>query len=362
MQRVVLVGMVLVLAGLACGPAMIGNETEIPLVEVEPDTLPDAESSLEEPPADAAEALPAEPEASDTGGEETAPESSEPLPAVTGNADWQVATGTLGDLPMVYVPGGCFTMGSTDDQIASNIQACNDLYSGAPFPCLEDIYRAEAPAHEVCVEGFWIGQFEVTNAQYAACVEAGVCAPPADSETYGDPAYADHPVIRVPYDQALAFADWAGGTLPTEAEWEFAARGPDSWIYPWGDTFDGSRLNFCDVNCDVYFWVDPSIDDGYAYTAPVGTYPGGASWIGALDLSGNAWEWTRSAFRAYPYDAADGREDPASAEDRVLRGGAYDMSALDLRTALRYQLPADGSCRSYGFRIAAPTDAVEGAP
>jgi len=279
-------------------------------------------------------------------------------PDVFGNADWQPVAGELNGLSMVYVPGGCFTMGSSEAQIAAATEACGELYSGAPFPCDPSFYQTESPQHEVCSEAFWIGSTEVTNSQYAVCVEAGACSPPVDRTTFDDPAYADYPVIQVKWADAMAYAEWVGGRLPTEAEWEYAARGPDGWQYPWGDTFEQDRLNYCDVNCDVYFWADSTYDDGYALTAPVGSYPEGASWVGALDMSGNAWEWVSSLYKEYPYDPSDGREDPGATGDRVLRGGAFDLSYLDVRPAFRYVLPADGSCRGYGFRVAADAEAV----
>lgn len=281
-----------------------------------------------------------------------------PTPGISENMDWQPVNGQLGDQPMVFVPEGCFMMGSSEAQIETAMQACPDLYSGAPFPCDPSGYQTEGPRHEVCLEAYWIGQTEVTNSQYAACVEAGVCSPPADRTFFDDPAYADHPVIQVAWPDAKAYAEWVGGRLPTEAEWEYAARGPSGWVYPWGDEFEKDRLNYCDVNCDVYFWSDPSYDDGYALIAPVGTYPGGVSWVGALDMSGNAWEWVSSIYQDYPYDAFDGREDPAADGDHVLRGGAFDLSYLDLRSAFRYVIPAGGVCRGYGFRVAADAEAL----
>jgi len=264
----------------------------------------------------------------------------------------------LNGLTLVYVPEGCFDMGSSEEEIAQAMQACVSIYEGAPFPCDTSQYEREGPQHEVCLEPFWIGQTEVTNRQYAACVEAGACDPPVERTYYDDPAFSDHPVTNVPWLSAAAYAAWAGGRLPTEAEWEYAARGRQARVYPWGDTFEKGDLNYCDVNCDVYFWADTSFDDGYALTAPDGTYVAGSSWVGALDMSGNVWEWVSSLFKEYPYDANDGREDPGAAGERVLRGGACDLSYIDLRSAMRYTLPAGGTCRGYGFRIAADGEAV----
>ena len=106
-----------------------------------------------------------------------------------------------------------------------------------------------------------------------------------------------------------------GAELPTEEQWEYAAGGEERRIYPWGDEFDGTKLNFCDVNC-TNSWRDEAVDDGYQYTAPVGNYPAGASWVGALDMAGNVREWTSS-----PYDDSS----------FVVRGGSW----LSLRDVAR---------------------------
>jgi formylglycine-generating enzyme required for sulfatase activity len=294
-------------------------------------------------------------------GADTAETAEQEAPEVQGEPSAGLTAGSVGDLnqvTMVYVPQGCFDMGSSEAQIAEAQQACTELYRGAPFPCDTSQYQSEAPRHEVCVGGFWIGQTEVTNRQYTACVQSGACSPPVDRAIFDDPAYADHPVINVPWSSATAYAAWIGGRLPTEAEWEFAARGPQAGVYPWGDLFERAALNFCDVNCDVYFWADSTFDDGFALTAPVASYALGASWVGALDMSGNVWEWVSTLFKDYPYDPDDGREDPNAAGERVLRGGAFDLSYPDLRSAFRYVLPAEGTCRGYGFRLAADPDAV----
>ena len=225
---------------------------------------------------------------------------------------------------MVYLPAGVFWMGSDE----------NDPQAGA----------LESPRHEVHVGAFWIDRTEVTNAQYRQCVDAGACGPPQKASSasrlhyYDDPAYGDYPVINVTWFQARVYAEWVGGRLPTEAEWEYAARGPEGATYPWGEGAPSERL----------------LNDNFSVrdTTPVGSYPQGASWCGALDMSGNVWEWTSSLFRPYPYHAADGREDLGAEGRRVLRGGAFVGDAASVRSAVR-AWPAPGYWDWLGgFRVA----------
>jgi formylglycine-generating enzyme required for sulfatase activity len=182
--------------------------------------------------------------------------------------DWKPIAGSINDIPVVYVPAGCFMMGSTDEEVDEVYEMCQALslrYLGEDR-CDRGFFEVEQPLHEVCLSSFWIGQTEVTNAQYAQCVKADECSPPSDQEFFGDPDYADHPVVFVDWGQARKYAEWVGGDLPTEAQWAYAARGPMRWTYPWGNAFDGSRLNFCDVNCPEF--PNEEWDDGFEYTSP----------------------------------------------------------------------------------------------
>lgn len=218
---------------------------------------------------------------------------------------------------MVMVPGGEFLMGSDAD----------------------DADPDERPATHVSVGAFWIDRVEVTNGRYGRCVEAGACTLPVGA-AFTQPSMAEHPVTIVSWAQALAYCRWAGERLPTEAEWEKAARGIDGRPYPWGFVFDPIRLN-----------------SGYtAGTEDVTGRPGGASPYAVLGMAGNVWEWTSSLYRPYPYDPDDGREDPMSRGARVNRGGSWYYGAGFARTTQR--ATADHMYRrigDLGFRCASST-------
>jgi formylglycine-generating enzyme required for sulfatase activity len=249
---------------------------------------------------------------------------------------------------LVFVAGGEFNMGTTEDEPAAEPD--------------------EFPLHVVSVRAFWIDRDEVTTRRYALCVEAGACtAPPSafsaefDVEYYGSEAYAEYPVVNVTWQQASTYCTWAGRRLPTEAEWEKAARGRPGKTFPWGwfGQVTNDRLNYCDAQCP-YVWHDTERDDGYRLTSPAGAYPKGASPYGALDMAGNVWEWVADWYGA-TYYADSPRQDPTGPESgtvRVLRGGSWLDGLLAkrfafARTANRYWHDPD-LARSYiGFRCAA---------
>jgi formylglycine-generating enzyme required for sulfatase activity len=239
---------------------------------------------------------------------------------------------------MMLVPVGCFTMGTSDVQINEALAVC-------PFNAntCNDLLSDERPQTAICFEKpFWIDLTEVTNGQFGS---------------EGRWAGSTSPRANVTWQEALAHCESRsdGGRLPTEAEWEYAARGPDGLIYPWGNSLDTSRLNFCDFNCE-FNWKDTANSDGYPYPAPVAAFVNGVSWVGAYDLAGNLWEWTSSIYAAYPYNS--GRENPGdTASQRTLRGGSWNWIALDARTTARDN-PIQESSDWYGFRCA--RDFVEG--
>ena len=201
-----------------------------------------------------------------------------------------------------------------------------------------------APAHNVYLDAFWIDMTEVTNEMYAHCVEAGICKQPAlsylDDSHYDDKTYQKHPVVYVNWFQASNYCEWVGRRLPTEAEWEKAARGTDNRPYPWGnDHPDPGLLNF-----------DSTIDS----TTPVYWFPFGASPYGALNMAGNvrewAWDWyADDYYLSSPYQNPMG---PEQGDKRSLRGGSF--TDISRRVRVDNRLSHDPYSPGYnrGFRCA----------
>jgi formylglycine-generating enzyme required for sulfatase activity len=262
------------------------------------------------------------------------------------------------EMPMVYVPGGTFPMGSTDEEVEEALTRCRESYRY----CNLDFYGQEAPQHSVYLESFWIDRTEVTRAQYHRCAEAGACQAPSaceDSKPANEEASSeDHPVVCVDWLDAQTYCDWAGARLPTEAEWEYAARGPEGNLYPWGNEPGGARQNYCDATC-IDPWVDESVDDGYARTSPVYRYPEGASWCGALDLAGNVYEWVADWLGPYPSGSLTNPTGPRSGYERVLRGSSWKSFWDRARGATRDSVSPDARYDHIGFRCARSNEALE---
>jgi eukaryotic-like serine/threonine-protein kinase len=260
---------------------------------------------------------------------------------------------TQNGVSMILIPAGSFEMGADADEALSE---CQELYETfTDYTCERSWFDDEEPQHTVNLDGFYIDQYEVTNAQYEGCVDVGECDPPERSDSYtrdnyyGNSKYDDYPVINVSWLDADDYCAWRGARLPTEAEWEKAARGGlDGKLYPWGDTFDGDRVNFCDSNCELD-WANPEYDDGYNDTASVGIYaPNG---YGLYDMAGNVWEWVSNWYDVYP-GGDPNASDYYGQEKRALRGGSWFNDGIFLRVASRGRYAPSNANFNLGFRCA----------
>lgn len=275
----------------------------------------------------------------------------EPASTPTATPFLTISTRPLDQMTMIFVPGGTFSMGSTEAEVKDAIAFCKQHYS----ICNNWFYMRENPQHLVTLRDFWLDQTEVSNAQYRQCVEAGICPESIKCKkgepTYQDAGKADHPVVCVSWDDARTYCQWAGARLPTEAEWEYAFRGEQNLIYPWGSTFDGTKLNYCDVNCEQSH-ADKRYDDHYVKTAPVGSFPQDVSWCGALDMSGNISEWVSDWSGSYSSKSEQDPTGPSSGSDKILRGCNWYFQPAYCRGSARPPASPDTRYDYLGFRCA----------
>ncbi len=235
---------------------------------------------------------------------------------------------------MVFVPAGPFLLGAENED------------------------PDEAPVREIWLDAFYIDQFEVSNQNYKECVRAGACSEPSKFESdtlfsyYDDDAFRNYPVIFVSWEDANAYCQWRGVRLPTEGEWEKAARGTDGWRYPWGNQFDPTRANYCGGS--IYCPNEP--DDGHKDTAPVDNFSAGASPFGVFQMAGNVNEWVADWYgEDYLSSLSDGDENPqgpSSGTERVIRGGSFGLNAGKLRVSNRGHASPLASGAYDGFRCA----------
>ncbi|MDT8381106.1 MAG: formylglycine-generating enzyme family protein [Brevefilum sp.] len=269
-----------------------------------------------------------------------------------GDVDYQI--NPKDGMPIILVPAGEFPMGSNGQNADKN----------------------ESPEHQVYLDAFWIHQYEVTNRQFLEYIEQsglmtyaeiqgwswvfGNGSKKVDGAFWASPAgngthiedRLDHPVVHTGYLDAVNYCNWAGGRLPTEAEWEKAARGPDSRAFPWGgDPIKESKANFCDVQCSME-WSNEFFDDGYEITAPVGSYPEGSSIYGVMDMAGNVWEWVADYYDGNYYEDSplDNPTGPEYGEIYVIRGGSWVSEQQYLSCTTRYWSEPDETSNDHGFR------------
>jgi formylglycine-generating enzyme required for sulfatase activity len=269
-------------------------------------------------------------------------------------------------MTMIYIPAGEFTMGYSKEDIArltnSNIQFVG---------------------HKVLVEGYWMDKTEVTNDMFTKFINEtkyitdaekrgnGRVALPmvywqrVNGASWKNPRGPDtnlvglenHPVVQVSWNDAKAYCEWAGRRLPTEAEWEKSARGTDMRLYPWGnDEPNGEFANLPDIKFKEYIKLDfikPNFNDGYIFTAPVGSYPKGKSPYGILDMSGNVWEWVNDFF-SEDYVQHPGTKNPmgpTSGETHIIRGASWDVEYGATSVHREMDWPTESSA-SLGIRCA----------
>jgi len=259
---------------------------------------------------------------------------------------------TVDGMVMVYIPSGEFLMGGDVD--ISMAECSNLIVSGQ---CKDEWFEDEIPAHAVFLDDYYIDKFEVSNGQYAICVNEGVCDRPYLISMYEDPRYIEYPVVLINWFSANTYCEWRGARLPSEAEWEKAARGTDNRYYPWGNVFDGELTNFCDSSCSKYY-SNHNYDDGYDNIAPVGSYPNGASPYGVLDMAGNVGEWVNDWYDKdyYVNSPKENPLGPSSGSSRVIRGGLYYSTGYGVGVTLRSSYGPDFKAVYYGFRCAMDTE------
>ena len=264
-------------------------------------------------------------------------------------------TRSADDMVMSYIPAGDFQMGSKN---------------GDPD---------EKPVHTISTDAFWIDQKEISNNQFSIFVEQTSYQTDVEKEGYSNSYIGgtwskvagmnwlhptspdlgininDHPVTHISWNDAEKYCEWVEARLPTEGEWEKAARGGiDGVVYPWGNKFDGAQENFCDMNCSLD-WANTSINDGYAHTSPGASFP--PNNYGLYDMAGNLWEWVADWYDEDYYENSPSLNPlgPATGSTKTMRGGSWNQYDVFLRSANRGYYFPDSSGSGIGFRCARST-------
>ncbi len=264
---------------------------------------------------------------------------------------------------MITLPASTFIMGSTPGEMAVGVAMCRREVLQAECDQVAPFFRSEGVAHEVYVDAFALDRREVSVAEYRRCLAAGTCAAPGFAPR--DPRFDrdELPVTQVRWSDAAAFCAWRGARLPTEAEWELAAKGPGGAggtgaaggggrLFPWGGTYNPRLANHGSFSRD-----EADASDGFAGLAPVGSFPDGSTPEGIEDLAGNAAEWVADVYDVddqgfgYPPGSQVNPRGPVSGVFHVVRGGSYGDGGAWMRTTSRTTTSAQRSA-TIGFRCA----------
>jgi len=260
---------------------------------------------------------------------------------------------------MVPIRGGQFTMGASVELQSAALELCREeIGTRNRVACVRDVVDSEGPQRKVFLSPFSIDRVEVTVAAWRACVQAGACSPAplaVADERFLKP---NLPITSVTWGEAAAYCGWRGARLPTEAEWERAARGTDGRVWPWGNVLKPNAFNHGrfaapdDAGSDFIALIRPDASDGATFLSPVGAHPDGASPDGIYDMAGNVMEWTADYYRPESPQSSSvvNPHGPDAGAMRSLRGGSWRQPPFFARTSYREAAAPDTRSTEVGFR------------
>jgi formylglycine-generating enzyme required for sulfatase activity len=247
----------------------------------------------------------------------------------------------------VRIQAGWFSMGSEDDDVSSGLRSCL-LAFPSEGECNPDMFDDERPAHRVHLHAFDIDGTEVSNAAFRRCVNAGACLPSGSSESDARIGLAEQPAVQLSWEDARSYCRWVSGDLPSEAQWEYAARGDSQRAFPWGQVWNSRLANHGQAESAE------GDSDGFRYAAPVDSFPDGKSFFGLRNMAGNVWEYVLDRYGG-PYASEQNRIDPSgprTGTEHVIRGGSWRSPAYALRARFRAHVPDNETRPDVGFRCA----------
>ena len=260
---------------------------------------------------------------------------------------------------MVPIRGGQFTMGASVELQSAALELCREeIGTRNRVACVRDVVDSEGPQRKVFLSPFSIDRVEVTVAAWRACVQAGACSPAPLAVADDRFLKPSLPITSVTWNEAAAYCAWRGARLPSEAEWERAARGTDGRVWPWGNVLKPNAFNHGrfaapdDAGSDFIALIRPDASDGATFLSPVGAHPDGASPDGIYDMAGNVMEWTADYYRPESPQSSSvvNPHGPDAGAMRSLRGGSWRQPPFFARTSYREAAAPDTRSTEVGFR------------